>query len=88
MDATLESVTGSVSHEELEAFLRGAALTLGGLWDADQIVDEVLPMAYHHINPGDMVHVLVALYPERRLFVRLDDERRQCTVQEWEYLAP
>lgn len=86
MDATLESITGTVTHGEVEEFLRAAVSTFGSLWDVDQIVGEVVPMSRAHVEPADLVHVVVAVYPEHRLLVRLDDERHDATVQEWEYL--
>lgn len=86
MDSTLESITGLVGHDELEVFLRGAITTFGGLWDVEQVVGEVVPMADAHVGAGALVRVTVAAYPEHRLFVRLDDDATASVVQEWEYL--
>ena len=87
MDATLESITGSLDLDRLGEFLRDAAANLGGFWDPDVIVSEVVPMAEHHLGPARRVQARVVLYPERRLLVRLDDETTGGTVQEWEYVA-
>ena len=84
MDITVQPMSASVRHDEIEGFLREAVQSLGASWDVDRIVAEVVPMAHRHV--AGRARVLVARYPEQRLLVRLDDDERHVTVQEWEYL--